>query len=85
VPNLSAWRRSVTGDLTAAFDFATAPDPTVPALPPTSLADETVLAECVPGGLFGLEDAGPVYPVPPNRMPSQEPGSAGTPSGLVCR
>jgi phospholipase C len=34
VPNLTAWRRSVTGDLTAAFDFAN-PDFSVPALPDT--------------------------------------------------
>jgi phospholipase C len=33
-PNITAWRRSVTGDLTAAFDFAT-PDFSVPSLPDT--------------------------------------------------
>jgi phospholipase C len=33
-PNITAWRRSVTGDLTAAFDFAS-PDFSVPALPDT--------------------------------------------------
>ena len=33
VPNLSAWRRSVTGDLTSAFSFAQ-PDPRPPSLPP---------------------------------------------------
>jgi phospholipase C len=39
VPNLSAWRRSVTGDMTSAFGFGTAPpDTSVPKLPPTSLA-----------------------------------------------
>src|SRR5207244_2506347 len=43
VPNLSAWRRAVTGDLTAAFDFV-APDTSVPSLPPTSLTDPRVLA-----------------------------------------
>jgi phospholipase C len=32
--NITAWRRSVTGDLTAAFDFAN-PDFTIPALPDT--------------------------------------------------
>jgi phospholipase C len=32
--NITAWRRSVTGDLTAAFDFAN-PDLTIPALPDT--------------------------------------------------
>ena len=33
-PNITAWRRSLTGDLTAAFDF-TSPDFSVPALPDT--------------------------------------------------
>jgi phospholipase C len=33
-PNITAWRRSVTGDLTAAFDFAN-PDFTIPSLPDT--------------------------------------------------
>jgi phospholipase C len=32
--NITSWRRSVTGDLTAAFDFAN-PDFTIPALPDT--------------------------------------------------
>src|SRR5205823_6862409 len=38
VPNLSAWRRSVTGDLASAFNFA-GPDRSVPALPAASFAD----------------------------------------------
>src|SRR3989442_454547 len=47
VPNLSAWRRSTVGDLTAAFNFA-APDASVPALPSTSHADSrVVLSDCV--------------------------------------
>jgi phospholipase C len=33
-PNITAWRRSVTGDLTAAFDFAN-PDFSIPTLPDT--------------------------------------------------
>jgi phospholipase C len=33
VPNLSAWRRGVTGDLTSAFNFAARPRTSVPALP----------------------------------------------------
>jgi len=33
-PNITTWRRSVTGDLTAAFDFAS-PDFSVPSLPDT--------------------------------------------------
>lgn len=84
VPNLSRWRRSVTGDLTAAFNFAAAPNPLVPPLPPTSLTDPVVLRECLPGGLTGLGDQAPPYPVPPNRMPTQEPGAPRRPSGLRC-
>ena len=83
VPNLSAWRRSVTGDLTSAFNFA-APDASVPALPGTSLADPRVLASTCPISPAGLIVGGvvPPYPVPPNSMPMQEPGSAPSPSGL---
>ncbi len=33
VPNLSHWRRSVTGDLTSAFNFAAAPKTGAPSLP----------------------------------------------------
>jgi phospholipase C len=42
VPNLSAWRRSVTGDLTTAFNFA-AVDRSVPSLPQPSPIDSRVL------------------------------------------
>ncbi len=38
VPNLSAWRRSVTGDLTKALPLAS-PDTSVPTLPATSLGE----------------------------------------------
>ena len=38
VPNLSAWRRRVTGDLTSAFDFAAKPRYGVPALPQAAVA-----------------------------------------------
>jgi phospholipase C len=77
VPNLSAWRRSVTGDLTSAFNFA-APDRTVPSLPVASLADPRVLS-CV------ASLAGSGYPVPPNGgIPSQEPGTPVRPSGPVA-
>src|SRR5581483_6198808 len=42
VPNLSAWRRSVTGDLTSAFNFVKV-NTTVPSLPQPSPADNRVL------------------------------------------
>jgi phospholipase C len=76
VPNLSAWRRSVTGDLTSAFNFA-APDRTVPSLPAASLVDPRILS-CV----ASLTGSG--YPVPPNGgIPAQEPGAAKRPSAPV--
>jgi phospholipase C len=33
VPNLSHWRRGVTGDLTSAFNFAATPKTSAPSLP----------------------------------------------------
>jgi phospholipase C len=84
VPNLSAWRRANTGDLTSAFNFA-GPDASVPALPKPSLTDPRITgADCVTGpvGLTGAPV--PPYPIPPNRMPGQEAGAARRPSGIVC-
>jgi phospholipase C len=60
-PNISAWRRSVCGDLTGAFDFA-APVFGLPELPAT-----TVLGDPA-GGSYQP-------PVTSNRMPTQEAGS----------
>jgi phospholipase C len=88
VPNLSAWRRSVVGDLTAAFNFV-APDQSIPALPATSLADPRVLASDCPTNApvsFLAEDFPTVksYPVTCNiSTPPQEPGTSRRPSGLV--
>jgi phospholipase C len=79
VPNLSAWRRSVTGDLTTAFDFAH-PDPSVPSLPQPSLADPRVLAsDCPTNAPDAGDESFPTivgYPLlpPPQTMPGQEPG-----------
>jgi phospholipase C len=36
IPNLTKWRRETSGDLTAAFGFGQAPDPSFPSLPPTA-------------------------------------------------
>ncbi len=78
-PNISAWRRSVTGDLTTAFNFAAKPTTAVPSLPPTHVPPES--SDCV--ARAGREATGmpvaPVYPVPPNHMPGQEPGTARRP------
>jgi phospholipase C len=66
-PNITPWRRSVTGDLTAAFDFAN-PDFSVPSLPDT-----------VP--LITQSDAEKSFPAvsPPAEgaqvAPAQEPGT----------
>jgi phospholipase C len=82
VPNLSAWRRSVTGDLTSAFNFMSAPNASVPALPAVSPADPVVT-----GGNCAIEPTTlggaplPPYPVPPNSLPTQEAGRARRPSG----
>ncbi len=90
VPNLSAWRRSVTGDLTAAFNFAAAPNTAVPTLPQPALADSRVLASDCPTQAPGAGDesfptvTGYPLPPPPQRQPGQEPGKPRRPSGLAC-
>src|SRR5882757_2458806 len=60
-PNISAWRRSVCGDLTAAFDFAS-PVFGLPVLPPTTVIGDPA------GGSYRP-------PVTTNAMPTQEPGT----------
>jgi phospholipase C len=62
-PNISAWRRSVCGDLTSMFDF-TSPVYGLPALPDTSRT-------------IGLATCGPLPNPSPsgNTRPSQEPGT----------
>ncbi len=72
-PNLSAWRRSVTGDLTATLDLS-APDTSVPNMPVPPANSARVARECPPNEI--------ITPVPPlalpavQSMPSQEPGTA---------
>jgi phospholipase C len=73
VPNLSSWRRSVTGDLTEALRFHRRPKTTIPPLPATSLGDTTVAEQAVINALAGTEDDGEPYPLPTtNAMPRQE-------------
>ena len=73
VPNLSAWRRGVTGDMTSALALANPPNTSVPPLPATSLGDTTVAEEAVLNALAGTFDVGIPYPLPTtNSMPSQE-------------
>ena len=72
VPNLSAWRRETTGDLTGAFNFAAPPNARKVTLPAVTLSPEEE-------GCFKTE---PVK-VPPNSYPVQEPGTRPAPSGIV--
>ncbi len=88
VPNLTAWRRSVSGDLTGAFSFAR-PDGSVPDLPSPSLADPRVLASDCPANAPGAGDesfptvTGYPLPPPPQTMPTQEPGKPLRPTGCA--
>jgi phospholipase C len=73
VPNLSAWRRGITGDLTSAFNFAAKPRDGRPALPsPGTVAD----ASCGPG------TTKPAI-VRHQAFPRQERGTRKRPSGIV--
>ncbi|MHB8664298.1 MAG: phospholipase C [Acidimicrobiales bacterium] len=83
VPNLSHWRRSVTGDLTSAINFAAGPKPArAPAVNPDEVvrvAEECLLAAPLDGAMMPQP-----YPVPPNgRLPRQAPGRPKRPSGPV--
>ena len=97
MPNLSAWRRSVTGDLTSAFNFVKV-DRSVPSLPQPSPVDSRVLlSTCATSAPFDLATDTTnslktlegtlvaTYPVTVNSArPAQEPGSAPSPSGPVA-
>ncbi len=72
VPNLSEWRREVTGDLTSAFDsHRDKSAPELPEVEPPSPGDESV--ECAVSA--------PVS-VPPNSFPSEPTGKWRHPSGI---
>jgi phospholipase C len=98
VPNLSAWRRSITGDLTSAFNFANV-NPLVPSLPQPSATDSRVtMSTCADSAPLDLVTDGtttlkkleqtvvPPYPVTVNSAPpAQEHGLPHRPSGpVVC-
>jgi phospholipase C len=78
VPNLSDWRRATVGDMTSAFDFATAPNAARPRLPNTGVLATKALLECKVGidtllGTFDSTNNPFHYPVPRiNVMPKQE-------------
>jgi phospholipase C len=74
-PNISAWRRSVTGDLTSTLHMGGRPDTSVPSLPST--ANDTPAAVmalgCDEGDILGATTNQPPYPVPVHQsMPVQE-------------
>jgi phospholipase C len=73
VPNLSAWRRSVTGDMTGALALAKPPDTSIPGLPATSLGELSTAEQAVLDSLAGTLHFGIDYPLPTgNSMPPQE-------------
>ena len=96
VPNLSAWRRSVTGDLTSAFNFVKV-NASVPSLPQPSRADSRItmsscatsapldLATDATNSLKQLEQTvvAPYLVTVNSAAPPQETGSLSTPSGPV--
>jgi phospholipase C len=91
VPNLSAWRRSVTGDMTGAFNFARV-DSTAPSLPSPSATDQRVIGQesCNTALISAAnENSAPThYPIDTSNTapPPQEPGRPRRPSGPVrCR
>jgi phospholipase C len=74
VPNLSAWRREATGDLTAALDLRH-PDPTPPSLP-SPVAPLLQSTECLHSVNAAFMQPVPAPVVPTSQtMPRQEPGT----------
>ncbi|HVB91833.1 MAG TPA: alkaline phosphatase family protein [Acidimicrobiales bacterium] len=73
VPNLSDWRRSVTGDMTSALALGQPPNAAVPTLPEASLTVPLVDEQMIVNSLLGTADYGIPYPPPTqNVMPVQE-------------
>lgn len=81
IPNLTPWRRSVTGDMTSTFDFATKPDHTRPHFPDPNPRANAAITACGTNMVAGSVGKGTSYPVPANSMPRQEPGTRRKPSG----
>jgi phospholipase C len=72
VPNLTAWRRGVTGDMTGALALAKPPNTGVPSLPKPTLGNTKIAEEAVLNALAGTLDVGIPYPPPTaNVMPKQ--------------
>ena len=79
-PNISNWRRQVTGDLTSAFDFAN-PDPSYPSLPATTPINcSSGSTPAVPSPqVVPVQEAGTLAPRPlpyqPNALPAASCGA----------
>jgi phospholipase C len=91
VPNLSAWRRRATGDMTEAFNFARVEN-NPPSLPAPSAADRRVVGQesCETALLSTANESSALthYPIDTKNTapPSQELGRPRRPSGPVgCR
>jgi phospholipase C len=69
--NITEWRRTVTGDLTSCFNFATPNKVRVPSLPAGKAFAPPTASEIAAGTRF--DDYVPVPPVS-STLPSQEPG-----------
>lgn len=88
VPNLTSWRRGVTGDLTSAFNFA-AVDTSAPTLPSPSATDMRMIGQesCQTATISaGNESSAPThYPIDTSNTaaPAQEAGTRAKPSGPV--
>jgi phospholipase C len=77
-PNLSAWRRTHSGDLTSTLHMGR-PDTSTPSLPSTSndLTANVMAEGCTSGDILEISGDQPRYPVPVQQvMPRQEPGRA---------
>ncbi len=73
VPNLSPWRRSVTGDMTSALALGQPAATTIPPLPAAPLFEPVVDEQIILNAITGTFDEGDPYPPPlQNVMPVQE-------------
>jgi len=76
VPNLSAWRRKTTGDLTSTLHMGSS-EVAIPALPATSEDDPRIVMECQASQLLEIDVPNPPDLVPTSQhMPTQESGKA---------
>jgi phospholipase C len=77
-PNLSAWRRGITGDFTGALNLTVPANTSFPSnLPPVSLGDTETAEQAVLNALAGTLAVGIPYPLPTaNSMPVQESSPA---------